>query len=329
MKTIFSILFVVSFYFSANAQQNRKQLNLYGNVKSVNDTTFKALTDGKSVRKGARSSNHPVEPVIRIYRFDKEGRQTDYINENQNGKRTRLGYSYTRTGKVAENLYHEGGMYADGSKLVYTYDAEGNKIDERVYTNNILVSDWKYIRQPTATGTNVEIEWSAPSKQAAAAGSEVYDKKGRLIEKRNANRQLTYSYFYDSINRRTEEQLYRPPGTAEVKYVYGFDTTGKEIENFSYDANGSLIVRHEFAYDSSGHKTRYDSYDKYGKLTSSIRYEYDAYGNVLQESYHSNGETEIWHKYSYTYDKQGNWISRIRYEEGQPAYITERTIVYY
>ena len=71
---------------------------------------------------------------------------------------------------------------------------------------------------------------------------------------------------------------------------------------------------------------RYEDNQIVGKLEITL----DDHKNISEiKDIDINDEFETLYKYTYKYDKRGNWIERIKYENNNLKYITERTIEYY
>ena len=71
---------------------------------------------------------------------------------------------------------------------------------------------------------------------------------------------------------------------------------------------------------------RYEDNQIVGKLEITL----DDHKNISEiKDIDIRGKDETLYKYTYKYDKHGNWIERIKHENGNLKYITERTIEYY
>lgn len=57
---------------------------------------------------------------------------------------------------------------------------------------------------------------------------------------------------------------------------------------------------------------------------------YDEKGNQIESnSYNSDGSLDSKWTYKYEFDKQGNWVKRIDFEDGIPKFLLEREYEYY
>ena len=121
-----------------------------------------------------------------------------------------------------------------------------------------------------------------------------------------------------------------------------------DIENstsYIYDAKGKLIQTIEYRYciegvhervvtyyDKNGHETKICTYDPDDYINCEIKFSYDSKGMVTQKAFKffNDGETTTHvEKYVLKYDKQGNWISRQSFVNGELCYTETREIEYW
>jgi YD repeat-containing protein len=58
----------------------------------------------------------------------------------------------------------------------------------------------------------------------------------------------------------------------------------------------------------------------------------DSKGNVVEALYYDGGASGVLKEqvtYKYTYDKHGNWIQRVMFQDGKAKYVVKRGIVYW
>jgi hypothetical protein len=90
-------------------------------------------------------------------------------------------------------------------------------------------------------------------------------------------------------------------GRFELKY---YDSNGHIIEHIIYNSDRSLNHKYISLYDDKGYEIEDSNYKSDGSLDCKTTYKYD-------------------------YDKNNNWIRKIKFVNGKAKYITERVIEYY
>ena len=109
---------------------------------------------------------------------------------------------------------------------------------------------------------------------------------------------------YDEKGNKIEENRYYSDGRCRYKYTYKYDEKGNIIEKNTYNSDGRLEYKYTYKYDEKGNKIEENSYDSDGRLDPKWTYKYE-------------------------FDKQGNWINRIGFENAIPTLISEREYEYY
>jgi hypothetical protein len=159
-------------------------------------------------------------------------------------------------------------------------------------------------------------------------------------------------YIYDKKGNRIQENWYGFDGTLNSKITYEYDKKGNAIEERKYlYGRLSLVNVNEFAKGKKVEESRYID----ESLKSRHIYKYDKKGNMIEESvfvdnalsckniikYDKNGneiefnnclgDGSLKMKYTRTYetfDKEGNWLKQISFENEKAVSITEREFVY-
>jgi hypothetical protein len=98
--------------------------------------------------------------------------------------------------------------------------------------------------------------------------------------------------------------IFSPNGKSSYKTTSFYDEKGNLIEHNTYDSKGTLQNKDTYEYNEKNTLTEFNSYDSTGNLKFIIegKYEYDKYGNV---------------------------IKCIQFEDGKPIKIYENNYVYY
>jgi hypothetical protein len=207
---------------------------------------------------------------------------------------------------------------------------------------------------------------------------EVYDLNGRLIESLSSNAGIEIHsgnmvrlggktlYIYDASGRLIKEKTFTPEGqyTGHETYIYDsknfligtriYDANDKETGvrtysyfpekrevvatwNFYYEGRIPPPMKNLLSYDEKGQWTKRAEFDSNGNPNDFVTFEYDAQDNFVKEVHCC--KYNFTHRYSYKFDKQGNWIERQNTyvqlgdngkDEADPNWMyTYRVITYY
>lgn len=164
-----------------------------------------------------------------------------------------------------------------------------------------------------------------------------YDKEGEI----ESSNEFMYenNLIKEIIKSDSEEKL-----ESKIRYKYEdkiqiqsfYDETGKLQQKNKKDIYGRYIevgipgdiktVHYDGKNTFPSEMLRYEDNQIVGKLEITL----DDHKNISEiKDIDIRGKDETLYKYTYKYDKQGNWIERVKYENGNLKYITERTIEYY
>ncbi|MDO4228540.1 MAG: hypothetical protein Q4C98_01885 [Capnocytophaga sp.] len=285
-------------------QNDLQKEKLYGKVKSVETKTFTV-----KIRKGK---------IIKGEQALFEDNDNKYILFNEKGY-------------ILEKKYNSEG----GFKYTYQYDSLGNKIEEYVengqgkfYSKETYKYNGKTLQEEVANYENKD------SKTIY-----MYDRRGLLSEEIHYDFQekMTgkHMYKYDNQGRQTEHSVYdsKTDKTA-VRNVYKYLDDGAKIEE-TYSINGDVLVEVE-KFDKDENIIEYIEYNGDGSIYRKITYQYtfDDKRNITEVNEHleyKNGTAQTSkYSYQYKYDNQGNYISKILFDDKQkPIFIYERKIEYY
>lgn len=161
-----------------------------------------------------------------------------------------------------------------------------------------------------------------------------YDKKGNKVEEKayKPDGKLWYNKYsvFDNNGKIIAEKLFKGDSLVN-KWVYKYDTKGNKIDEERYLSDEQhLSIRVTYQYDEKGNKIEETMYNREGGLIVKWISKYNIHGMQIEEKYlNAAGVIEATESYQYVFDKPGNWIQQIVYEDGQPKYIVERVIEYY
>ena len=99
-------------------------------------------------------------------------------------------------------------------------------------------------------------------------------------------------------------------GRVNYKIIYKYDLFGNQIEVIEYDKNG-LSGRYLRKYDIKGNLVQASGYASTGVLRGTAIYKYDKDGNQIERIDYE--QDKVSKKYSYKYDENGNLIQETCY----------------
>lgn len=216
------------------------------------------------------------------------------------------------------------------TKHILKFNEDGYCIKSDFYfvqSDNILKGKFdEYGNCIEQTSNNLDgvLEWKIKYK---------YDEDGNCIEQKKYNEagemESKIKLKYDEYGNCMGQTSYNLDGELEWKNKYKYDEDGNCIEQNSYNSDGELESKYKYKFDEDGNliKNELES----NNLKTTQKYKYDEDGNEIEETFYRDGELKVKFKFKYDeYDKENNWINRIRYDESDtPFSITEREIDYY
>lgn len=228
--------------------------------------------------------------VAELYHYDKNGNLTIERHPAEN-KTYNYAYSankfqsfengkpwetdeYNSAGQRIKSTNHFGNNYR-----LYDYDANGNLIKERFYTNDAH----------NATGLK---EWT----------DYTYDQYGREVT------MMWWLAAHDGYS--GKDYVIYPQGNqlSEGEYNY-YDSQGRLVKTTGIDEKGRPVSDSQlttYSYDSNGNLVKVTS--MYGDMRSEITYAYNSADQLIKETRAGNGSTST---ISYTYDAYGNVIREV------------------
>lgn len=220
-------------------------------------------------------------------------------------------------GDWVQRLYlDEEGAFSGEDTAEYTYDKDGNKLSEKIYSNESLETsaeyaygsdgltykkyeteyypDSEYVYEYNEYGDSLGyVGYDEDGNITESVRSEyITDEKGELIgEKVYENDVLTQEMKYAAGNDGQEDYLYITEnvlyGEDGSKTVETYDEAGELIREAFYGADGKKAYEYdvEYLYDDEGNLTATEKREK-GVLKQKLIYEYDEEGYVkLEKTY--------------------------------------------
>lgn len=227
-------------------------------------------------------------------------------------------YNYERKGVRDSVLTRDDKLML---RIVNTYNRSGNKVStDYIRADNSLSSREEYVYVAGGLSMFKYIDGSLSYNT-----SFYYDQKGRLVSE--VLRLAKYkdvvvskkSYKYDLKGRLSEtsrvmisdnESRVTRVSYGEKEVVLNVVNKGKEISStsFTYDLKSGVLLKETNTFNSSTKK---------GPMTTVENNSYDAGGHRVSREYADGyGRTPTLEEFLYTFDKTGNWLTRVNLRSG-------------
>jgi hypothetical protein len=266
-------------------------------------TKYKYDKEGNLVAKVSYKENGAIEDSS-FYVVDSKGNQIDYYTYKGDTLDTKLTSLFNNQGIILEsNEYYRGKLK---TRNTYKYDSKGNNTEESCYE---------------ADGT---IKWKELFE---------YDSKGNLTEvtdfKVNGRFESRFEYKYDNNGNMVEENEYRSDTSQKHKRITSrYSADGAVVETNRYNEDGILVFT--LKLDREGVKLTNTSYNADGSFKGITTQMFDEHGSEIEEDrFFSNETLNMKYRYTYEYDKEGNWTRKITHKDETPMEVTERRIEYF
>ncbi|NJY64284.1 hypothetical protein HC174_16195 [Salinimicrobium sp. CDJ15-81-2] len=331
LSAIFWTLGCLSGQTLTTANNDRTEMNLKGEVKSVESELYNLIPEKDTFRLGEKINGLSIDRNS-LVEFNERGQLTSSKEFLSNGDvREETIYTYDKS----DRLIHRKEIDNYGRGSFYDYNFSYNSVDSitKVVISNL---DFKRIHQITRDEKNRITENKIiQSDTVIAIYTRRYDKNGNIIEENEYRKENVpvkiISRTFDQKNLKQTEQI--------TKYNK-WDTLSYEIK-FTYDSNQNLMEEKEYDSDTVFIKTT-NSYFEGGQLKETrtipmgsfnsiiITQKFNKKGDLVEHSREPRDGTDknIW-TYKYNYDSNGNWIKKIEYKNETPLRMVKRSIEYY
>jgi hypothetical protein len=260
---------------------------------------------GRTNAQGVESSNY-------IEKYDHQGNSTEKICYKPDSSIiTKEDFKYDAKGNLTEKDWYN----SDGGvefKEIFKYDEKGNNVEE-IY----------HILDTTHINKN-SLDAMRPAEEDYYSAHQAHN---NIYEEANYD-----IYKYDEKGNMIEDDSYNLHDTLTCRKLYKYDEKGnltdKEDGTLYHDKD--LNYKEHFKYDKNGNYVEIDEFNSDGGLYSKEIMNYDKWGNCIEfNSYKPDGSLDITYKWKYEYDKHGNWIKMIHWDEEIPDCIVFRQITYW
>lgn len=144
----------------------------------------------------------------------------------------------------------------------------------------------------------------------------------------------------EAVNSYVSEKNENKDGYVITKYLYNnrkrtryfeeyYNKKGLQVKIISYHADGEITNIWEYFYDKKGRKTENKSSNIWNGTTTVYHNWFNEYGDITARKEFRNNEliNEETFDIKYTFDKKGNWTSKLI--KGEYSEFYKRTILYY
>lgn len=327
-----SLFSLLSLNTTAQDQEtDREKDDLKGPVMVLTQSSYKAKKEGDRVIKGSRYLQ-PWESD-KQYVYDKEGRKIESYDLGLTGVKNKY------TNKYAGDKLIEAASYRGEDQLehtfVYTYNDEGNSMTyQRIDANG--EKGFKRYSIYDSEDKLLELGSFESNGDLYSRNIREYDDNGNCISNDRYSGPLeelvsTTTFTYDNKNQLTKKVTLNPDGSIKEQVFYRYNEEGKLQDEATFDGNKNLKGGDSYKYDTKGNVTGHIDVKPIKENSVRLDKTYDPNGNVTSSKTRLLSGQKIGkdHRYTYTYDAYGNWITRITFEDEAPTRFIERDIKYY
>ncbi|HEY9170610.1 MAG TPA: hypothetical protein VIN72_14050 [Lutibacter sp.] len=164
----------------------------------------------------------------------------------------------------------------------------------------------------------------------------IYNKKGQKLSEEHIreNNEQKSIYFSEYLEKRNITKVFgkKSDGTIIEKILMQHNKKGEEIEKLSFNENNTLKSKITFRYDNKGNLIEQIWYNSEGVPLNKYTKTYDKNNNYIYgEKYRLIGKDSLINttKRQIEYDKKGNVLKYIFFENDKPTLIEEYKIIYW
>ncbi len=315
----------------SSPKNDRIQMGLSGNVKSVESELYNLIPEKETFRIGEKINSLSVDRNS-LLEFDDKGNITtskEFLSNGEISAETK--YTYDKKGRL--NYRREIDNYGKGSFYDYNFSFNSKDSIIRVEVSNQQI---KRVHQIDRDYKNRVIKNKITQDDTVIAiYTRNYDNNGNVIEENEyRNQNLPVKIKTRTFDNRNLKQ------TEQITEFNKWDTLSYQIK-YSYDSNLNVVEENEYQNDTVSMKT-INKYFKNGGLQETRNVpigggyavvttrKFNESGDLIEHSRKSsdksNADTWI---YKYKYDSIGNWIEKFEFKNGEPLRIVKRSIDYY
>ena len=281
MKQLFFIVLVLSLV----ACTSENNTNESSNTTTTDSTQNVATTAAKKVDNDWAKKNLKGQPQSREIWVYEAAVKDGYVTNGalKGGRKS----TYNQDGNELESVTYNAAKEEMGT-WKYQYDANG-KCTESTFADGRVNRRLVYTYDDKGNRTTCE---EMVNDELVKKTTYEYDAQGREIAILDVfvsgNIQTKREHQYDGQGNKQETNIYDEEGNLNLKQFYVYNAEGKEIERSIFNGNNTPSYKRKFKYDEKGNAVGNLAFDADGKVNAS-----DC------------------SKFSYEYDEQGNWTTRV------------------
>lgn len=195
-----------------------------------------------------------------------------------------------------------------GYKQTYTYNADGELIESRLYNNDDLVELFKH-----EYSNNSLVTYGYNSKnQLVTTVKNEYSQDGKILKHTEIIDSISKDYGFVSTytysgNTETIEAINLKDGSPNQKHEYEYDSHGNRVKEvfFNYSLQKGYTYENTYEYDAKGRLVSKVCDRDYARVH--VEYTYNDDGTIRNEHYINTGEKlfeEYDLEYTYKYKKK-------------------------
>lgn len=158
-----------------------------------------------------------------------------------------------------------------------------------------------------------------PSDVIGAEGRIVYNEKGFRTEEfwRFNEETSRKEYRYDDNDNCVELITLNPNNEIEERGIFVYDEKGVLLEESYYNADNKLFSKLEYTFDEYGNLIQLSEYDPNGVLEEMQKSKFKDGLEQERYTYYYDAHHVLVTKYEYCYDKQGNLIEGLLFDDAK------------
>lgn len=315
MKTYLTILSIIlgtsinaqfTNYYLPYKQNSSTRDDLKGSVK------YMKLTEWRMIVKFGDPTKDRYEKILEsFYRKDGNYEKETSIRGSSDGYKTTYDYSYNKKNQLQE--IKTSPVQKVTASRTFVYNAQDQLIERNLYN-----------KKGDLTGKD-KYKYNTDGQLQSIHR---YSGDGNPIGKK--------TFEWDEKSRLTDEYEYNEKDEPLVFEIYGYDAQGNtKYYDEVTTGNNNKVVRYtyDYTYNDKNQKIKTE-YTIDGSFYE-VAFTYDSNGNLIRKDRKAgkNGTFKLDEKYTYIYDSNGNWTSKLKEFENdldeQTFILVEREIKYW
>jgi len=291
-----------------------------GNVKSCKDVIKFPYSEGRDLPSD--------EERVRYVNISRSGMEEETIFQDGSTMSQTI---VQNAGRKQINTIHK-----DASGKTWYYTETWDSLDGKIVKNTRTITRVNSVENKEKTNFTT-YEYDTVEKKTYITNYQEGTPISQTVETRDFSGLLIMDvwYYWGWVNQLPTKKGFlmgsKDNISSSTSYIY--DAKGKLIQTIEYDYGIEGVTKRSVTYyDKNGRETKICTYDPDDYINCEIKFSYDSKGKVTQKAFKffNDGETTTHvEKYVLKYDKQGNWISRQSFVNGELYYTETREFEYW